>query len=103
MAAAVIGLYFVSFLRGRKIALFAIGLAVGVILVKVDARRGFTNLGDVEVVLLQFWMEARLRIQRIDPDKNVFVSFEGAFHGRTMGAQLAANEGPAGTARRRRA
>ena len=44
-----------------------------------DLRPDWTNLDDVEVVLLQFWMEARLRIQRIDPNKNVVLFTGGSW------------------------
>lgn len=44
-----------------------------------DLRPEWTNLDDVEVVLLQFWMEARLRIQRIDADKNVALFTGGSW------------------------
>ena len=35
-----------------------------------DLRNDWTNLRDVEVVLLQFWMAPRLRIQAIDERRN---------------------------------
>ncbi len=41
-----------------------------------DIRKSWTNLDDVEVVVLQFWMEARLRIRAID-EKNHAVLFTG--------------------------
>jgi hypothetical protein len=41
-----------------------------------DIRSGWTNLDDVEVVVLQFWTEARLRIRKID-EKNHAVLFTG--------------------------
>jgi hypothetical protein len=44
-----------------------------------DLRPDWTNLDDVEVVLLQFWMEARLRIQRIDPNKSVVLFTGGSW------------------------
>jgi hypothetical protein len=44
-----------------------------------DLRPEWTNLDDVEVVLLQFWMEARLRIQQIDPDNNVVLFTGGSW------------------------
>ena len=42
-----------------------------------DIGKDWTNLDDVEVVVLQFWMEARLRIKHID-EKNRVVIFTGA-------------------------
>lgn len=41
-----------------------------------DIRKGWTNLEDVEVVVLQYWTEARLRIRAID-EKNLAVLFTG--------------------------
>jgi hypothetical protein len=41
-----------------------------------DMRADWVNLEDVEVVVLQFWMEARLRIQKID-EKSSAVLFTG--------------------------
>lgn len=41
-----------------------------------DLRKDWKNLDDVEVVVLQFWMESRLRIQNLD-DKNHVVLFTG--------------------------
>ncbi len=41
-----------------------------------DICKGWTNLDDVEVVVLQFWMEARLRIRETD-EKNHAVLFTG--------------------------
>ena len=41
-----------------------------------DIRADWANLDDVEVVVLQFWMEARLRIQHVD-EKNRVVLFTG--------------------------
>jgi hypothetical protein len=41
-----------------------------------DIRKDWVNLDDVEVVVLQFWMEARLRIKQID-EKNHAVLFTG--------------------------
>jgi len=41
-----------------------------------DIRTDWTNPNDVEVVVLQFWMEARLRIEQID-EQNHVVSFTG--------------------------
>ena len=41
-----------------------------------DIDKGWTNLDDVEVVVLQFWMEARLRIKAVD-DRNHVVLFTG--------------------------
>lgn len=41
-----------------------------------DLRKDWKNLDDVEVVVLQFWMEARLRIQNLD-EKNHVVLFTG--------------------------
>jgi len=38
-----------------------------------DLRKDWTNLEDVEVVVLQFWMEARLRIKHLDEKSHVAV------------------------------
>lgn len=42
-----------------------------------DIRKDWHNLDDVEVVVLQIWMEARLRIKHVD-EKNHVVVFTGA-------------------------
>lgn len=42
-----------------------------------EIRRDWTNLEDVEVVILQFWTEARLFIERIDPITRTVI-FTGA-------------------------
>jgi hypothetical protein len=44
-----------------------------------DLRPDWANLDDVEVVVLQFWMEARLRIQKIDAGKNVVLCTGGSW------------------------
>lgn len=41
-----------------------------------DIRQGWTNLEDVEVVVLQFWMAARLRIKEVD-ERQSSVLFTG--------------------------
>ncbi|MFH1923917.1 MAG: right-handed parallel beta-helix repeat-containing protein, partial [Planctomycetota bacterium] len=41
-----------------------------------DLCPSWTNIDDIEVVVLQFWMEARLRVQRLD-DENHVVLFTG--------------------------
>ncbi len=44
-----------------------------------DIRKDWTNLEDVEVVVLQVWMEARLRIKHIDEENNVVVFTGGSW------------------------
>jgi len=46
-----------------------------------DLRADWTNLEDVEVVVLQFWMAPRLRIQALDASQNS-VLFTGGVGGR---------------------
>ena len=44
-----------------------------------DLRADWTNLDDVEVVVLQFWTEARLRIQRLDEQNHVALFTGGSW------------------------
>jgi hypothetical protein len=44
-----------------------------------DIRKEWANLDDVEVVVLQFWMAARLRIQAIDEQKHIAVFTGGSW------------------------
>lgn len=44
-----------------------------------DLQPGWANLDDVEVVVLQFWMEARLRIQKIDAGKHAVLFTGGSW------------------------
>ncbi|NQT52102.1 hypothetical protein HQ576_08625, partial [bacterium] len=44
-----------------------------------DIRKDWANLDDVEVVVLQFWMEARLRIKRVDEENRVVLFTGGSW------------------------
>lgn len=44
-----------------------------------DLNADWTNLEDVEIVVLQFWMEARLRIKHLDPKNHVAVFTGGSW------------------------
>ena len=44
-----------------------------------DLRKDWTNLEDVEIVVLQFWMEARLRIKHLDEKNHVAVFTGGSW------------------------
>ncbi|MBN2374932.1 MAG: right-handed parallel beta-helix repeat-containing protein [Sedimentisphaerales bacterium] len=44
-----------------------------------DIRSDWSNINDIEIVVLQFWTEARLRIQRLDDQKHVVLFTGGSF------------------------
>jgi hypothetical protein len=44
-----------------------------------DIRPDWTNLDDVEIVVLQYWMAARLRIQALDADRNTALFTGGSW------------------------
>jgi len=44
-----------------------------------DIRSDWANINDIEIVVLQFWTEARLRIQRLDDQKHVVLFTGGSW------------------------
>ncbi len=44
-----------------------------------DIRSDWANINDIEIVVLQFWTEARLRIQRLDEKKHVVLFTGGSW------------------------